>query len=139
MKINKKQSQGYLEESKLSLEAAKTLFEDSEKNNRNLWAQIVKISYDSIEQAISSALAFKEQVIPKDHPAKISKFLNTYKINERIQRILFFWLKKRSSSQYVDIKDNKVMIPNEIFDKKDAEKIIRDCKEVISFIEEITK
>lgn len=135
MEINKEQAKGYIKEARLSLGAARTIFENSQDKNSKLWAQVVKTGYDSIEQAISSALAIKKQVIPKDHPAKISKFLNLYNINKEIRDILFFWLKKRSSSQYVDIKNGKVVIPHEIFNKNHAEKIIRDSDTVIKFIE----
>lgn len=137
MELKEEQAKKYLEEAELSLDAAKSVFDAAKSNSKKMWAQVVKGCYDAMEQAISAALAKKGLVIPKDHPTKVSEFLNTYKINEDFTKVLLFWLRKRSSSQYVDIKHGKVIVPHEVFSENDAEKAINDCGRIIAFIKEL--
>ena len=128
MEIREKQAQKYMEEAELTLDAAKAIFETAAAENKNLYAQVVKTAYDAMEQAISSAIAKKEEVIPKDHPAKLIKLINLYDLkNEKEVKSLFYWLKERGKSQYVDIRGNKISVPHETFNKEDAENIIRDA------------
>lgn len=141
MNLKKEQVKGYLEEAKLSVETAEIVLDKAKRTDIKLWAHIVKLCYDAMEQAISAAIANKNKLIPKDHPGKIAKFINLYDIKEdfKISKILFYWLTKRAQSQYVDIKEGKVMIPHESFNEEDAEIIIKESKFVIKEIEELIK
>ncbi|MBD3355378.1 HEPN domain-containing protein [Candidatus Woesearchaeota archaeon] len=140
MEIREKQAQKYLEEAELTLDAAKAIFDTAVAKNRNLYAQVIKTAYDAMEQAVSSTIAKKNKIIPKDHPAKIIKLVNLYDLKEEKEvKILFHWLKERGKSQYVDIKGNDVSTPHETFDKEDAENILNDTQDVIEFIKELLK
>jgi HEPN domain-containing protein len=141
MKLKDEQAKGYLEEAKLSLESASILFDEARRTGKMLWAHIVKTCYDSMEQAVSAAIAKKDEMIPKDHPGKIAKFINLYQIKEESKpaKTLFHWLTKRSKSQYVDIKEGKVAVPYKFFTEEDAEAILDDCRLMINFIEEKLK
>jgi HEPN domain-containing protein len=136
MDLKEKQAEKYIEEAKLSIEVAKSIFNAGKEKT---WAHVIKNCYDAIEQAISAALAKKDIRIPKEHPAKITEFINSYSPDEKITKILFYWLRKRSSSQYVDIKDGKVIVPHEIFTKEDAKKALEDCEKIIDFIKNLIK
>ncbi len=136
MELKDKQAEKYLEEAELSLKAAESIFD---LNDEDMHAHVVKNCYDSIEQAISSALAKKDLLIPKEHPAKITEFVNSYNPENKIKEILFYWLRKRSSSQYVDIKEGRVIVPHEIFGKEDAKKAIDDCGIIIEYIKKLIK
>lgn len=136
MDLKKEQSKKYFEEAKISLVAAKTLFENAKENDLDLWAHIVKNCYDAIESGICSYLAFKDKVIPIKHPEKVNLFLNNIKIPKKLEKKIYFWLGKRSSAQYVDIKDDKLSVPHELFEERDAEKAIEDSEEVLEFIRE---
>jgi len=136
MELKDKQAEKYLEEAELSLRAAESIFD---LNDEEMYAHVVKNCYDSIEQSISSALAKKDLMIPKEHPAKITEFVNAYNPEIKIKEILFYWLRKRSSSQYVDIKDGKIIVPHEIFEKEDAEKALEDCEKIIDYIKKLIK
>jgi len=129
--LKEKQSKSYLEEAELSLETAQIIFDKAKEGDKDFWANVIKICYDSIEQAISAAIAKKNQRIPKEHPSKIKKFINLFEIDEELKEKLYFWLRKRSSSQYVDIKDDKISIPHELFDESDAQKALDDAREII--------
>jgi len=136
-KTNEDRANAYLEEAALSLESAKSIFNEATKTGKQLWAHVVKIAYDGMEQAISSALSAKGFAIPKEHPAKISSFLNNYKPGAKTESILLFWLRKRSKSQYVDIIEETISVPHKIFNESDAEKAIGDCKFIINFIKQL--
>lgn len=78
------------------------------EEEKTLWANVVKCCYDAVEQAVSAALAKKGEIIPREHPEKIKKLINVYTIEKTIENKLFYWLRKRSSSQYVDMLRNFV-------------------------------
>ena len=137
MDIKQEQSKEYMEEAKLSYEAAQTVFNSAESENKNLWAQVVKSCYDSMEQALSAVLAKEEQIIPTQHPQKVFKFINICKVNKEIEDILMRWLGKRSSSQYVDIKFGELSVPHKIFKKEDAEKALKETQTIIKYIQDI--
>lgn len=141
MNLKKEQVKGYIEEAKLSIESAEIVLDKAIRIKKKLWAHIVKLCYDAMEQIVSAAIANKNELIPKDHPGKIAKFINLYNIkeNSEISKILFFWLTKRAQSQYVDIKEGKVVIPHESFDEEDAELIIKESKYIIEKIENLIK
>ncbi len=137
--LKDKQAESYLKEAEFSLETAQIIFDKAKEEDKDLWANVIKICYDAIEQAISAAIAKKNEIIPKEHPAKIKKFINLFEIDEELKEKLYYWLGKRSSSQYVDIKDNRLSIPHELFDEDDAKKALDDSKEVIGEIKKLIK
>ncbi len=81
MNLAEKQAEKYIEEAELTLYSAMTVFEKAKEEDKELWANIVKMCYDAIEQAISAAIAKKNEIIPKEHPLKIKKFINLYELN----------------------------------------------------------
>lgn len=137
--LKEKQSKSYLEEAELSLETAQIVFEKAKEEDRDLWANVVKTCYDAIEQAISAAIIKKDEIIPKEHPAKVKKFLNLFRVDKSLQERIYFWLGKRSNSQYVDIKNDKIFVPHELFTEDDAQQALDDSKEIISEIKELIK
>lgn len=137
--LKDKQAESYLKEAELSLETAQIIFDKAKEEDKDLWANVIKTCYDAIEQAVSAAIAKKNEVIPKEHPAKIKKFVNLFEADEELKEKLYFWLRKRSSSQYVDIKDDRLSIPHELFDESDAQKALDDSKEVLEKIKEMLK
>jgi len=139
MDINEKRAEGYLEEAELSLDSAKAIFDEAQRTEKKLWAHVVKASYDSMEQAISAALAIKDVMIPKDHPEKVSEFITNYNIQGKAADILLSWLRKRGKSQYVDVRGGKVSIPHEVFTEIDAEAIIIDCEFIIKYVKELIR
>lgn len=137
--LKEKQAKSYLEEAELSLETAQIIFDKAKEEDRDLWANVVKTCYDAIEQAISAAIIKKDEVIPKDHPAKVKKFINLFKIDRGLQERIYFWLRKRSNSQYVDIKNDKIFVPHELFTEDDAQQALDDSKEIIGEIKGLIK
>lgn len=137
--LKEKQAKSYLEEAELSLETAQIIFDKAKEDDKDLWANIVKTCYDAIEQAISAAIIKKDEIIPKEHPAKVKKFLNLFKVDKGLQEKIYFWLGKRSNSQYVDIKDDKIFVPHELFTEDDAQQALDDSKEIISEVKELIK
>ena len=131
--IKREQSIAYLEEARLTLESAGAIFIKS-SNEKTLWAQVVKNCYDAMEQAISAAIAFKGEVIPKDHPAKITKFIELYGRKDEIVQLLLNWLGKRARAQYIDIIKGEISVPHKLFTKKDAELALIDAKKIIEKI-----
>ena len=73
MSLKKEQSKKYIEEAELTIDSAQAVFEKAKKEDKDLWANVVKGCYDAIEQAVSSAIAAKEEKIPIKHPEKINK------------------------------------------------------------------
>ena len=139
MNLSKEQARKYLEEAELSLEAAQFIFERAKELDKDMWANVIKGCYDAIEQAISAGIAKKNEVIPKEHPFKVKKFINLYKISNKIKNKIYFWLGKRSSSQYVDIKDDKLSVPHELFSEEDAKKALDESEEIIEEIKKLVE
>jgi HEPN domain-containing protein len=139
--LREEQAEKYLEEVRLSIESARAILDEAVRTKKELWANVVKMCYDSMEQAISAGIARKNELIPKEHPAKIAKFVNIYKLPEKseLSKILFFWLTKRGSSQYVDIRNNKIVVPHENFNENDAETALSDAEIVVNEIEKLIK
>jgi len=136
MNLQKEQAKGYLEEAFLTLESAQAIFEKS-SDEKPLWAQVVKNCYDAMEQAVAAAIAFKGEIIPKDHPAKITKFIELYGRKNEIVQSLLDWLGKRAKAQYIDIIKGNVSIPHKLFTQKDAELAISDAKAIINKISKL--
>lgn len=139
MSLKKEQSKEYMEEAELSIYSAQTVFDKAKEEDKDLWANVIKSCYDAIEQAVSSAIAAKEERIPIKHPEKINKFNELFKISKGSNEKISFWLGKRSSAQYVDIKDDKVSVPHELFTEEDAKKALDETNEIIEEIKEIIK
>jgi len=139
MNLRERQAREYLEEAELSLVSAKAVLSKARTSGEKLWAHVIKAAYDAMEQAISAALARKGLLIPKDHPEKISTFVNSYELRDSdVAKTLFFWLRRRGRTQYIDIRRDKVFVPHEIFDEKDAERAIKDCERVIESVKEMS-
>lgn len=128
-----------MEEAELSLVAAESVYERAKESDLDLWAHVVKTCYDAIEQAISSAIASKEEKIPIKHPEKINKFVSLFEPPKEIENRIYFWLGKRASAQYVDIKDNKLSVPYELFDEEDAKKSMEESREIVEEIKRLIK
>lgn len=137
MNLAEKQAEKYLEEAELTLYSAMTLFEKAKEEDKELWANIVKTCYDAVEQAISAAIAKKDEIISKEHPLKIKKFINLYEISEEIKNKIYFWLGKRSSTQYIDIKNDVVSVPHELFREEDANRALEESREILDEIRKI--
>lgn len=137
--LKEKQLKSYLEEAELSLETAQIIFNKAKEEDKDLWANVVKTCYDAIEQSVSAAIIKRDEIIPKEHPAKIKKFVNLFKVDKGLQEKIYFWLRKRSNSQYVDIKDDKIFVPHELFTEEDAQQALDDSKEIIGEIKELVK
>lgn len=99
-----------------------------------MWAPVVKNGYDAIEQAVSTAIAAQGHAIPRQHPAKINTFLDLYEGEHELEDRLLYWLRRRSDSQYVDIRGDEVTIPHEQFDRTDAEEILADAERVLAVV-----
>ena len=127
------QAAAYLAEAERTLEAAKAIY-DASDGQQQLWAQVVKNGYDAIEQAASAAIAAQDHAIPRQHPAKINTFLDLYELDKKLEDQLLYWLRRRSESQYVDIRGDEINIPHEQFDHTDAEKILDDTEAVLAYV-----
>lgn len=138
MDLRDRQAKGYIEEAELTLTSAEVILKEAKETGKNLWAQVVKNAYDSMEQALSAALAKKDLVIPRDHPAKVISFINTYNLrNTRIEALLSKWVGRRGRTHYVDIHRDKLFIPHEIFDEHDAEDVVKDASFVIEYVKKL--
>lgn len=137
MDLKKEQAKEYLKEAELTLISAEAIFEKAEEENLNLWSKVVKTAYDAIEDTLAAAIAFKDGIIPKEHPAKVSLFISLWKPSQPLISLLFKWLGKRGPAQYVDIEKEKIMVPYKLFTKADALEILEDAKEVLSEIKEL--
>ncbi len=122
-----------MKEAELTLFTAKSIFEKAEKENKPVWANIVKNAYDAMENAIVACIAKKGEIIPREsHPEKLTKFVDLYQLNSsQISKIMSYWITKRSRAQYVDIRNGKVLVPYLFFDKNDATKILKDTEIII--------
>lgn len=94
----------------------------------------MKNGYDAIEQAISAAIAARSEPIPRSHPTKVNSFLEHYRVPGDIEAKLLEWLRRRSDSQYVDVRGEEVNVPHRQFDRSDAEAILDDVEAVIDYV-----
>lgn len=97
---------------------------------------MVKNAYDAIEQSVSAAIAIDGESIPRKHPAKINKFLELYDPADDFRDLLLYWLRRRSDSQYVDIRGDEINVSHEQFDRGDAEQILEDAERVLGHVEQ---
>lgn len=134
MNLKKEQSEKYIEEAELTLYSAEAVFNRAKEEDKELWANVIKSCYDAIEQAISSAIASKGEKIPIKHPEKINKFNELFEVSDKLKEKIFFWLGKRASTQYVDIKNDKIFVPHELFEEEDARKALEESKEIVEEI-----
>lgn len=132
------QSAVYLTEAGLTLSSARAIFETASAQQEPLWAAVVKNGYDAMEQAVSAAIAAQEERIPRAHPAKIQTFVNLHQPPDRVESVLLYWLERRSTSQYVDIRGDEITVPHTQFDRNDADRILDDVRTVIDYVEERT-
>ncbi len=94
----------------------------------------MKNGYDAIEQSISAGIAADNEAIPRTHPGKINTFLDLYDPGENVENLLLEWLSRRSSSQYVDIRGDNIVVPHEQFTREDAEQILEDMDTVFEYV-----
>lgn len=132
---SERQAEAYLEEAELTLKSATAIYESAEESNDELWADVVKNGYDSLEQAVSAAIASRGESIPRSHPGKINTFIDLFEPDE-LEEMLLNWLSRRSSTQYVDIRSDEINVPHRNFDRDDAEQILQDAETVIEFVSE---
>ena len=128
------QATAYLAEAELTLQAAQSIYDAA--GDREMWAQVVKNGYEAIEQAASAAIAAQDHAVPRRHPAKINTFLDLYDVDEELEDRLLYWLRRRSDSQYVDIRGDEVNIPHEQFTRDDAKAILEDAERVLMFVKD---
>lgn len=128
------QADAYLEEARLTLSSARAIYRAATMEQEALWADVVKNGYDAIEQAVSAGIAARDERIPRAHPAKIQTFIDLYKPPDQLEDLLLYWLQRRSDSQYVDIRGDKITIPHRVFDADDAERILEDADTVIDYV-----
>lgn len=128
------QAAAYLEEAELTFESAQAIHNSARESGENLWAQVVKNGYDAIEQAVSAGIAAMGEDIPRTHPGKINTFIECYDPPEDVEELLLHWLRRRSNSQYVDIRGDDLNIPHEQFDRSDADKILDDAASVLEYV-----
>lgn len=131
---SEEQATAYLEEAELTLEAAEAVYAAAAEGGQALWAQVVKNGYDAIEQAASAAIAAQDHAIPRQHPAKINTFLDLYAVEEDVEDRLLYWLRRRSESQYVDIRGDDITIPHEQFTQTDATQILEDADRMLTVV-----
>ena len=131
---SEEQAEAYLEEAELTLASARAIFESADASGAEMWAQVVKNGYDAIEQAASAGIAAKGEAIPQNHPGKVNDYISLYSPSEEIEQLLLNWLQRRSSSQYVDVRDDEINIPHERFDREDAVQILEDAETVIQHV-----
>lgn len=134
---SREQAAAYLEEAQLTLDSARAIFEAAETGQSDMWAQVVKNGYDAIEQAISAGIAGSGTRIPRQHPEKVAEFLDSYDPGDELHDSILHWLRRRSESQYVDIRGERINIPHEQFDRRDAERILADAESTITFVETV--
>jgi HEPN domain-containing protein len=128
------QAATYLEEARLTLEAAQAVYDKAEETGNDLWATAVKNGYDAIEQAASAAIAAKDHAIPRNHPGKINEFIDLYEPLEELEEQLLYWLRRRSDTQYVDIRGDHINIPHNQFEKEDAAQVLQDVETIIHYV-----
>lgn len=132
---SEEQAVAYMTEARLTLRSARAIFDSSE--GEDLGAQVVKNAYDAIEQAVSAAIASRGERIPRKHPAKINRFIELFQPEQELKTTLLYWLRRRSDSQYVDIRGDEINVPHEQFDRADAKQILDDAEAVIGVVERI--
>lgn len=133
---SEEQAEAYFEEARLTFQSARAIH-DAAVEREDMWAQVVKNAYDAMEQAISAAIAEKGQRIPRNHPGKVNTFLELTDPGEPVEEALLYWLRRRSDSQYVDIRGDEINIPHELFGRADAERIMDDAGFLIEFVGEL--
>lgn len=128
------QAGAYREAAELTLESAQAIHNSATESGENLWAHVVKNGYDAIEQAVSAGIAATGEDIPRTHPGKINSFIDGNDPPEDIEELLLHWLRRRSNSQYVDIRGDELNIPHEQFDRTDADQILEDATRVLEYV-----
>ncbi|MFQ3293763.1 MAG: HEPN domain-containing protein [Halobacteriales archaeon] len=131
---SEEQAKAYLEAARLTLSAAEAIYDQACRRNQVLWAQVVKNAYDAIEQAVSAGIAAESATIPRSHPAKVNTVIDLYTPPEAVETLFLYWLQRRSHPQYVDIKGDEINVPQEQFDREDADRILDDAKDVLEFV-----
>jgi HEPN domain-containing protein len=128
------QAEAYLREAELTLSSAHAIYNSASEQQEAMWAQVVKNGYDAIEQAVSAAIAARDESIPRRHPSEVNTFIDLYEPGDVLEDLLLHWLRRRSDSQYVDIRGGEVNVPHQQFGEDDAQRILEDAEKVISYV-----
>lgn len=67
----------------------------------------------------------------------MNTFLELYDPSDELRDLLLYWLRRRSDSQYVDIRGDEINVPHEQFERADAEQILEDAESVLDHVEQI--
>lgn len=137
MAIRQEQARTYLEEAELTLEASRAILERAKDEHKDLWANVVKNCYDAIEQAVCSAIAGRNKEIPREHPEKIHLFVRLFRPPRNLVKMLMYWLSRRAPAQYADIRNETLFVPHELFDQADAERCLRETREIIEEVKRL--
>jgi len=127
----------YFEEARLTFDSARSIFDAASAGRGDLWAAFAKNTYDAIEQSVSAAIAAGGGSIPRNHPAQGTEFLERYEPGEDLRDVLLYWPRRRSDSQYVDVRGDTINVPHEQFGRADAERIPADAERVLEYVGEI--
>lgn len=139
--LREKQASEYLQEARNNLKSAEIIYETSKSGGSSLYANAVKEAYDSIESSICAALAFVKAGIPINHGAKVLAFLRAFGTSPKKTEIGSILLKQvgdRESARYVDIVGDKLLVPHELFDERDAAVSISDARKVLEFVSKLS-
>lgn len=136
---SEEQAAAYLREAELTLSSARAIHASATADQVNLWAQVVKNGYDAMEQAVSAGIAARGESVPRGHPGKINTFIELHGPPEELEDTLLYWLRRRSDSQYVDIRGDTVNVPHEQFSRDDAERILDDAQTVVDSVRQVVE
>lgn len=133
MDESESQAEAYLAEAWTTLEGARILFEAREDAGS---ARVVNNAYAALEQALSAGIAASGEDVPRRHRQKVLDFFDLYEDDE-LQSIRLKWQSRRESARYVDFKGAKLSVPEDVFDRDDAEKALNDAEPVLTFVDSI--
>ncbi len=136
MGTQQEQARTYLEEAELTLDAARAVFTEARDERKALWAIVVKNYYDAMEQAVSAVIASRGESIPRLHPEKVNRFIELSRPSQRLRDELNYWLNRRASAQYIDIRKGRLSIPHELFSEREAERALGDTERLIAGVRE---
>ena len=130
MTLRERQAKEYLAEAERTLLAAEVLY----RAHFGLWVQVVTSSYDAMEQAVSAAIAAKEQDIPREHAEKIKEFVRLCGPPPALLNVLTSWVSRRSASRYVDVRGESLVVPRTLFSERDAQRALGDAHAILAYV-----
>lgn len=118
------QARAYLDEAETTLRSAKVLLDEDPDA---FASQVVKNAYDALEQALSAAIAVRDEDVPRRHGAKIQRCFAPHDAADLEERA-YEWHARRSDAQYVDFRGGDLSVPSSNFDAEDARAIVTDAE-----------